>query len=122
MTETVTATCHCGAVEMRVRLSDGLNTARRCDCSFCVRRGAAAVTAPLDGIEVVKGADKLTEYQWGTKTARHFFCSVCGIYTHHRRRSNPNEMGVNLGALHGVNLRDLGDIPWVNGREHPSDT
>ena len=25
-------TCHCGAVEIEVTLSDGLNTARRCDC------------------------------------------------------------------------------------------
>ncbi|MCG6902671.1 MAG: GFA family protein, partial [Rhodobacter sp.] len=27
-------TCHCGAVELEVTLSDGLNTVRRCDCSF----------------------------------------------------------------------------------------
>ena len=29
------ATCHCGAVELRVMLEDGMNTIRRCDCSFC---------------------------------------------------------------------------------------
>ncbi|WP_272003530.1 GFA family protein [Roseovarius sp. ZX-A-9] len=121
MTDPIKATCHCGGVELRVRLSDGLNTARRCDCSYCARRGAAAVTAPLDGVEVVKGADLLTEYRWGTQTARHFFCSVCGIYTHHQRRSNPNEYGVNLAALAGVNPRDLGDIPWTDGVNHPSD-
>ena len=54
------ATCHCGAVELRVTLSEGLATARRCDCSFCARRGAAAVTAPMGGVEVLRGADKLT--------------------------------------------------------------
>jgi hypothetical protein len=116
------ATCHCGAVELRVELSDGLNSARRCDCSFCARRGAAAVTAPLDGLTVVRGADKLTLYTWGTGTAKHYFCSVCGIYTHHQRRSNPNEYGVNLGTLEGVNPRDLGNIGWVDGVNHPSDT
>lgn len=115
------ATCHCGAVELRVTLTDGLATARRCDCSFCARRGAAAVTAPLDGVEVVRGADKLTLYTWGTGTAQHYFCSVCGIYTHHRRRSNPNEHGVNLGILEGVHPRDLGEIGWVDGINHPSD-
>ncbi|WP_085892315.1 GFA family protein [Roseovarius litorisediminis] len=116
------ATCHCGAVELRVTLVDeGLATARRCDCSFCRRRGAAAVTAPLGGVEVVKGSDKLAIYQWGTKTAKHYFCSVCGIYTHHQRRSNPNEFGVNLGALEDINPRDLGDIGWVDGVNHPSD-
>ena len=114
-------TCHCGAVKLRVDLLDGLNTARRCDCSFCRRRGAAAVTVPLDGLRILKGEDNLTLYQWGTGTAKHYFCKTCGIYTHHRRRSNPNEYGVNLGALEGVNPCDLGDIPWVDGVNHPSD-
>ncbi|TCL09953.1 hypothetical protein BXY66_2021 [Shimia isoporae] len=114
-------TCHCGAVELAVTLSDDLRTARRCDCSFCRRRGAAAVSAPLDGIEIVKGADNLTLYQFNTNTAQHYFCKTCGIYTHHKRRSNPNEFGVNLGALEGVNPRDLGDIGWVDGVNHPSD-
>ena len=117
----VRATCHCGAVELRLHLSDGLRTARRCDCSFCRRRGAAAVSAPLDALEVVKGADTLTLYQWGTGTAQHYFCSVCGIYTHHRRRSNPNEYGVNMGCIDGVNPREHEPIPWTDGVNHPSD-
>ncbi len=102
--------CHCGAVELRVDLLDGLNTVRRCDCSFCRRRGAAVVTAPLDGVRVVKGTDKLSLYQWNTNTAKHYFCSVCGIYTHYQRRSNPNEFGVNVAALEGVNPSELGVI------------
>ncbi len=114
-------TCHCGAVELRVKLADGLNTARRCDCSFCRRRGAIAVTALLDDVEIVKGVDKLTLYTWGTHTAKHYFCSVCGIYTHHQRRSNPDEYGVNVGAIEGINPRDLGEVPWSDGVNHPSD-
>ncbi len=121
MSTPVKATCHCGAVELRVTLSDGLNTARRCDCSFCRRRGAPAVSAPLDGVEVVKGADNLTLYQWGTKTAKHYFCKTCGIYMYHRRRSNPNEYGINMGAIEGVNPRDFDPIGWVDGVNHPSD-
>ena len=122
MTDPTKASCHCGAVELRLRLTDGLESARRCDCSFCRARGAAAVTAPLDGLQVVKGADKLTLYQWNTGTAKHYFCSICGVYTHHQRRSNPNEYGVNLGILEGVNPRDLGEIAWVDGINHPSDS
>jgi hypothetical protein len=114
-------TCHCGAVELSVRLSNGLATARRCDCSFCRRRGAIAVSAPLDGITVLKGADNLSLYQWGTGAAKHWFCKTCGIYTHHQRRSNPNEYGVNAACLEGVNPRDLGAVPWVDGVNHPSD-
>ena len=112
-------TCHCGAVELEVELSDGFATARRCNCSFCRRRGAAAVTAPLDGVRVVRGKDRLTLYQWNTKTAEHWFCAVCGIYTHHRRRSNPHEYGVNLGILTDPSEHE--PIPWSDGVNHPSD-
>lgn len=121
MTSPVKATCHCGAVALEVTLSNGLETARRCDCSFCARRGAIVVSAPLDGVRVVRGADTLTLYQWGTGTAKHWFCSVCGIYTHHQRRSNPNEYGINVANIEGVNPRDLGEVPWSDGINHPSD-
>jgi hypothetical protein len=121
MTHALKATCHCGAVELRVTLSDGLASARRCDCSLCARRGAVAVSAPLGGVEVVRGADNLARYTWGTHTAQHWFCKTCGICTHHRRRSNPNEYGVNLACLEGCHPRDLGEIPWVDGVNHPSD-
>ena len=113
--------CHCGAVVLEVALTDGLNTARRCDCSFCRRRGAIAVSAPLSGVTVLQGAESLTLYQFGTRTAKHWFCKTCGIYTHHQRRSNPNEYGVNVAILDGINPRDLGQVPWVDGVNHPSD-
>lgn len=114
-------TCHCGAVELAVHLTDGLATARRCDCSFCRRRGAIAVSAPLDGISIIRGAENLSLYQWGTGAAKHWFCKTCGIYTHHQRRSNPDEYGVNAACLEGVNPRDLDPVPWVDGVNHPSD-
>jgi hypothetical protein len=113
-------TCHCGGAELSVVLADGLNSARRCDCSFCRRRGVAPVTVNEGDLVVLRG-ETLTLYQWGTRTAEHWFCSVCGIYTHHRRRSNPREFGVNAGALDGVNPRDLEPVPWVDGVDHPSD-
>lgn len=119
MTEKLT--CHCGAVELELTLADGLNTARRCDCSFCRRRGAAAATVNEGDLRVVKGADALTKYQFNTNTAQHYFCSICGIYTHHKRRSNPNEFGINIGGLEGVNPSTLGNIPWNDGVNHPSD-
>lgn len=116
------ARCHCGAVELRViPLRTDLGDAHRCDCSFCRRRGAATISVPLADLEIVLGADKLTLYQWNTGTAKHYFCSICGIYTHHQRRSNPEEYGINLGALEGINPRERGSIPWVDGVNHPAD-
>ena len=89
MSQEKLAQCHCGAVKFKVNLSDEFNTIRRCTCSFCRMRGAVAVSAPLSGIRVFEGQDKLTEYRFNTGEAKHYFCSVCGIYTFHQRRSNP---------------------------------
>lgn len=120
-TEVRQAACHCGAVQFEVTLSDGLASARRCDCSFCRMRGAVVVTAPLDGIRFVKGEDALTLYQFNTGTAKHYFCATCGIYTHHKRRSNPDEIGVNVACLEGVSPFDFAEVIVNNGVIHPSD-
>lgn len=114
-----TATCHCGAVRLSFPTLR-LETMRRCTCSMCMRRGAVAVSVPL-GELTVEGAGNLALYQFNTRTAEHYFCRTCGIYTHHRRRSNPNEYGVNLGCVEGQDISALTDIPWVDGRDHPSD-
>lgn len=115
-------TCHCGAVVLELRLADGFRTARRCDCSYCRRRGAIAVSVKLPDLRVVQGEEALRLYTWGTHTAQHYFCGNCGIYTHHQRRSDPSEYGVNLGGLDGVNPRDLGEVPWADGVNHVSDS
>lgn len=115
------ASCHCGAVEFEVHLPNGLEGVRRCDCSLCRRRGAITAAVPLSGIRVIKGDAALTLYQFNTMTAKHYFCSVCGIYTHHQKRSDPNQYGFNVGCLAGINPFDLGAVETVNGIHHPAD-
>ncbi len=117
----MTATCHCGAVEIEAEFPEGLSSAARCDCSFCLRRGAAEVTATTESLRVLKGAGNLSLYTWGTHTAKHHFCKTCGIYVYHQRRSDPAECGVNLGCIEGGNPRAHGPIPWNDGVNHPSD-
>ena len=119
--EVRTGGCHCGAVRFEVALTDGLATARRCNCSFCAMRGAVAVSAPRDGLRVTAGADRLVRYAFNTQTAEHWFCGTCGIYTHHRRRSNPDQLGVNLACLDGHGPFDLAEVRVLEGRAHPSD-
>lgn len=121
MTDRVKVTCHCGAVELVVRLKHGVEAARRCDCSYCKRRGTPTASVARSDLQVLKGATKLTRYSFGTHTAQHFFCSICGIYTHHQRRSDPDEYGVNMGCIEGVNPRDYEPIGWHDGVNHPSD-
>lgn len=118
----LTGACHCGKVRFTVTLTDGLHTARRCTCSYCRMRGAVAVSADLDGLTVTAGKDALSTYEFNTMTAKHYFCSLCGIYTHHQRRSNPHQYGVNVACLDGVSPFDLQDVPVLDGVKHPSDT
>lgn len=115
------ATCHCGAVELELDLPNGIVDARRCDCSMCRRRGAIVASVPLSGIRIIKGTEFLKLYQFNTFTAKHYFCANCGIYTHHQRRSNPEQYGYNVGCLEGVNPFDLRDVPTNDGVNHPAD-
>lgn len=114
--------CHCGAVRFHVQLSNGLNTARRCTCSYCRMRGAIAVSAKLGGLTILEGEDKLSTYQFNSGVAKHYFCSVCGIYTHHQRRSNPNEFGVNVACLEGISPFDFEAVEVLDGVNHPADS
>lgn len=115
------ASCHCGAVVLELYLPNGIENPRRCDCSICRRKGAIVASVNLSGIKIIKGEASLRLYQFNTHTAKHYFCSICGIYTHHQRRSNPNEYGYNVGCLEGVNPYLIENVPVNDGVNHPSD-
>ncbi|MCO4316370.1 GFA family protein [Phyllobacterium sp. 21LDTY02-6] len=117
----INGSCHCGSVRFHVRLTNGLHSARRCTCSYCRMRGAVAVSADISDIQIQQGADMLTLYQFNTRVAKHYFCSKCGIYTHHQRRSNPNQYGVNVACLDGLSPFDFDEVPVNDGVSHPSD-
>ena len=109
--------CHCGAVELAVNfpyLPEEL-LPMRCNCSICSRKGAVMVGVPRANVEIVKGADALTLYQWNTKVAEHYFCSICGIYTHHQRRRDPTQIGINVGCIDGLDARIFADVPVFDG-------
>ncbi|WP_083917708.1 GFA family protein [Uliginosibacterium gangwonense] len=115
------ASCHCGGVVLELALPRGVEDPRRCNCSICRRRGAICASVPLSGLRVVQGEDLLTLYQFNTHTARHYFCKICGVYTHHLRRSDPGVFAYNVGCLEGVNPFDLGEVPCSDGIHHVSD-
>jgi len=115
------ASCHCGAIRFEVDLPDGLVEPRHCNCSMCKRRGAIVATARLDQLRILEGADRIQTYQFNTRTARHFFCPTCGIYTHHQRRSDPSLYSFNVGCLEGVDPFEVEVVTVHDGQIHPSD-
>jgi hypothetical protein len=118
---TLDGACHCGAVQFTVTLTEGFASARRCTCSICRMRGAVAVTSTPDAFRITQGGDKLATYRFNTMSAEHHFCSVCGIYTHHKRRSNPHQLGVNVACLEGVSPFDFNEVVVFDGSRHPAD-
>jgi hypothetical protein len=68
----INGACHCGGERFTARLTDGLRSARRCTCSCCRMRGAIAVSADPDGINITQGRELLTVYQFNTNTAQHY--------------------------------------------------
>jgi hypothetical protein len=111
----VKGSCHCKRVEFEVELINGHQNIRRCNCSICSKKGAVMAGVTLDRLRVTRGADLLSVYQWNTKIAKHYFCRVCGIYTHHQRRSVPTEYGYNLACIEGFDLNAYVVIGVSNG-------
>jgi hypothetical protein len=99
----------------------GLDGLHRCDCSLCRRKYPGAVSGRADDLRIEAGADNLGLYQFGTMTARHQFCKTCGVHVFHQRRTNPEEIGVNVACVEGLDPRIAGTAEWVDGVEHPSD-
>ncbi|SAK44783.1 glutathione-dependent formaldehyde-activating protein [Caballeronia hypogeia] len=103
---TLKGACHCGAVTFEADTPP--EPAKRCNCSLCRRRGAVMSPPFLaDALRILSGESDLVLYQFNTRTAKHFFCRHCGIYTFHQTRSNPAEWRVNLGCVEGLDAYAL---------------
>ena len=113
--------CHCGAVEAEINLDGDLAKVIKCNCSICKRKGAIMSMVKNEDFKVTKGEDKLTLYQFHSKVAKHYFCSVCGIYTHHNPRIDPSLTGFNIGCIDDVDIFKLEDIKVLDGKNHVLD-
>tara|TARA_B100000963_G_scaffold340182_1_gene338582 strand:+ start:4059 stop:4418 length:360 start_codon:yes stop_codon:yes gene_type:complete len=113
-------TCHCGEIEAEININS-FNKILRCNCSICKRKGAIMSIVKNEDFKVIKGEDKLKVYKFHSKVAQHFFCTICGIYTHHNPRSNPNMTGFNLGCIEDLDIFKLDNIAINDGENHPLD-
>jgi centromere protein V len=95
---THTGGCHCGRVRFevvapaRIEVSD-------CNCSMCGKSGYLHLIVPRSRFKLLSGEHVLTTYQFNTRTAKHLFCSVCGIKAFYVPRSHPDGVSVNARCL-----------------------
>lgn len=109
--------CHCGKV--RFEIDADIDHVRVCDCSICSKRGALIHRVPESAFRLLTQLEELTVYQWGSMTAMHYFCPVCGIHPF-CRPSYPTEQELRDGVEPfdgwSVNVRcldevDLSEVP-----------
>jgi hypothetical protein len=90
--------CHCGQVRFEV-VAPALIEVADCNCSICSKSGYLHLIVPSSRFKLLSGADALTTYRFNTGTARHLFCSVCGIKSFYVPRSHPDGYSVNARCL-----------------------
>ena len=107
--------CHCGRCKFKVTAD--VDHVRVCDCSICRIRGALIHRLPEDAVRLLTPLSELTLYQWGSGTAKDYFCPVCGILPF-RRPSMPTQDEVENGKTPfegwAVNIRCLPDFDIFN--------
>ncbi len=112
--------CHCGEVEAEVNV-DTFKKFLRCNCSLCKRKGAVMSMVKNEDFKIIKGSEKLRLYQFKTNVAKHYFCSVCGIYTHNHPRINPAMTALNIGCIDEVDTFNIENVGLADGQNHPLD-
>jgi len=106
--------CHCGAVRFEVLAPDEIE-AKECNCSICAKSGYLHYHVERDRFRLLQGADQITTYIFNTGTAKHTFCSVCGIKSFYVPRSKPDGYSVNVRCLDGGQVR-VTSISLFDGR------
>jgi hypothetical protein len=103
--------CHCGRVRFEVDAPARLQVLD-CNCSICRMTGFLHLIVPLRAFRLLSGADALTEYTFGTGTAKHRFCRYCGIKAFYVPRSHPDGIDVNARCLDADSVEALDVFPF----------
>jgi len=105
MLKTYHGSCHCGAVRFSFACA-GITKGVRCNCSLCARKGAMMSPEPIaaENFSIEATGDSLGLYQFGIKTAKHYFCKNCGIYTFHETARKIGHYRANLGCVEGIDV------------------
>lgn len=107
-------TCHCGAIHFSFE-AESFKHGIRCNCSFCAKRGTMMHLVPGAKFHIEAQEGSLGQYQWGTKSAKHYFCKNCGVATFSETTRRPGQYIVNLGCVEGVDTFAL-DTTLFDGK------
>jgi len=89
--------CHCRRT--RFEIVADINHIRICDCSICHQRGALIFRVEETQFTLLTSLSDLSLYEWGTGTAKDYFCKTCGILPFRRPRQFTQEEAATTGPL-----------------------
>jgi hypothetical protein len=107
--------CHCGRVRFEVDAPAEFSVSE-CNCSICSKSGYLHLIVPRSRFRLIQGGESLTSYTFNTGTAKHLFCSVCGIKSFYVPRSHPDGYSVNARCLDSSTIQRMTVTPF-NGVE-----
>ena len=111
--------CHCKSVRWKAVASSSV-VAWECNCSDCYMRGNTHFIVPAERFELLGDSEKfITTYTFGTHTAKHTFCKVCGITSFYYPRSNPDGIAVSYKCVDPGTLKSV-EIKHFDGRNWES--
>jgi hypothetical protein len=108
--------CHCGRVRFRIEFDLAEAAIGECNCSICTKKGILHLPVHRDRLEILKGADDLATYFFGTGTARHTFCRHCGIHPFYNPRTDPQNYSVNARCLDAFDPQTMRPRRMFDGR------
>ncbi len=72
----ISGSCHCGATRFEIDVIP--QTATRCNCTFCTKKGALWAYCEPDQFRLTTPMRNVAQYSPTTPENRHYFCSTCG--------------------------------------------
>ncbi len=113
-----TGGCHCGAVRFEVHVD--ATSGSRCNCSICTKTSVLGGSVKPEAFALLSGAESLSEYEWGFKVSRRFFCKQCGVQCFgrgHLKELGGDYVSVNFNTLDDVDPSDIKVVHW-DGRHN----
>ncbi|MBT2187473.1 GFA family protein [Sphingobium nicotianae] len=122
MLKTYFGSCHCGDVTFAAEI-DLAEGSGRCNCSICTKRRAWSVIVKPEDFRLLRGADKLSDYQFGTRSGHHRFCSRCGCAPFgdgHIEEIGGDYVSIAVACLDEVTPEELAAVPvrYSDGRNN----
>ncbi|KAG0456676.1 hypothetical protein HPP92_024464 [Vanilla planifolia] len=117
--------CHCKRVRWQVEAPSSV-VAWECNCSNCSMRGNVHFIVPSSKFKLTGDSEQyLITYTFGTHTAKHMFCKICGITSFYIPRSNQDGVAVTVkcvddGTLSDVEFKKYDGKNWENSFKQTS--